>query len=390
VKEEASMDTYEVGIVGAGVHGAAAAYHLATRGIRTIVVERTTPAGGPTGLSSGICRAYYTNDFLARVARDAIEMFERFEQIVGADAGHRRTGLYVLHPAADEPVVRSSVARLNENGIETDLLEPAALAARLPGFDLTGVAIGAFERHAGYADPHATTEALIRAATDRGAELRLHTQVSGIEPSRSGGGALVTDHGDRLACERILLAAGPWTRRLAACVEADLPLTVERHAVATFRWGPAQPVPGFADVPGGFYLRPEGDDLFLLGSLTPAPQADPDDFRTAIAPEEVEHLAGLLVARVPSLETAEVQGGWASLYDVSPDWQPVIGEIAPGVVVDAGTSGHGFKLAPALGAHVADLVTGEPFDPGLEAFSPARFRSGHDLDAGFGEVRILG
>ena len=59
-------------------------------------------------------------------------------------------------------------------------------------------------------------------------------------------------------------------------------------------------------------------------------------------------------------------------------------------VIDAGTSGHGFKLAPALGAHVADLVTGEPVDPGLEAFSPARFRSGHDLDAGFGDVRILG
>ena len=384
------MDTYEVGIVGAGVHGAAAAFHLADRGVRTIVVERTTPAGGPTGLSSGICRAYYTNEFLARVARDAIEMFERFDEVVGAEAGHRRTGLYLLHPKEDVPIVRASVARLNELGIETDLFEPAALAERLPGFDLTGVAIGAFERHAGYADPHATTEGLIRAAIDRGAEVRLHTRVSDIEPSSPGGGTLVTDGGDRITCERILLAAGPWTRPLARAVGVDLPLTVERHAVATFRWGPAEPVPGFGDVPGGFYARPEGNELFLLGSLTPAPQVDPDDFRTTIAPDEVEHLARLLVARVPSLETAEVQGGWASLYDVSPDWQPVIGAIAPGIVVDAGTSGHGFKLAPALGAHVADLVMGRRVDPGLEAFSPARFETGHGLDAGFGEVRILG
>ncbi len=384
------MDTYEVGIVGAGVHGAAAAFHLADRGVRTIVVERTTPAGGPTGLSSGICRAYYTNEFLARVARDAIEMFERFDEVVGAEAGHRRTGLYLLHPKEDVPIVRASVARLNELGIETDLFEPAALAERLPGFDLTGVAIGAFERHAGYADPHATTEGLIRAAIDRGAEVRLHTRVSDIEPSSPGGGTLVTDGGDRITCERILLAAGPWTRPLARAVGVDLPLTVERHAVATFRWGPAEPVPGFGDVPGGFYARPEGNELFLLGSLTPAPQVDPDDFRTTIAPDEVEHLARLLVARVPSLETAEVQGGWASLYDVSPDWQPVIGAIAPGIFVDAGTSGHGFKLAPALGAHVADLVMGRRVDPGLEAFSPARFETGHGLDAGFGEVRILG
>jgi sarcosine oxidase, subunit beta len=384
------METYEVGIVGAGVHGAAAAYHLALRGVRTVVVERTTPAGGPTGLSSGICRAYYTNDFLAGIARDAIGMFERFEETVGVDAGHRRTGLYLLHPAEDEPVVRATVARLNELGIETDLFDRAALAERLPAFDLEDVAIGAFERHAGYADPHATTEGLIRAATERGVELRPHTEVSAIVPTPSGGGVLSTDHDDRIACERILLAAGPWTRPLAHGIGVDLPLTVERHAVATFRWGPAEPVPGFADVPGGFYLRPEGDDLFLLGSLTPAPQVDPDDYRRTIAPDEVEHLARLLVARVPSLESAEVQGGWASLYDVSPDWQPVIGEIAPGIFVDAGTSGHGFKLAPALGACVADLVMGDPIDPGLEAFSPARFGSGHDLDAGFGDVRILG
>lgn len=384
------MTTYEVGIVGAGVHGAAAAYHLAGRGMRTIVVERTTPAGGPTGLSSGICRAYYTNDFLARVARDAIEMFERFDEIVGGDAGHRRTGLYLLHPEHDVPAVRASVARLNELGVETDLLEPTGLAERLPGFDLSGVAIGAFERHAGYADPHATTEALIRAAVERGAELRLRTEVTRIEPGAAGGGALVIDADEPISCQRILVAAGPWTRPLVRGVGVDLPLTVERHTVATFRWGPADPVPGFGDVPGSFYLRPEGDDLFLLGSLTSAPQVDPDDYRTTIGPDEVEHLARLLVGRVPSLESAEVHGGWASLYDVSPDWQPVIGEIAPGIFVDAGTSGHGFKLAPALGAYVADLVVGAPVDPGIEAFSPARFDAGHGLDAGFGAVRILG
>ena len=75
---------------------------------------------------------------------------------------------------------------------------------------------------------------------------------------------------------------------------------------------------------------------------------------------------------------------------MSPDWQPVIGEIAPGVFVDAGTSGHGFKLAPALGAHIADLLTGADADPGLEQFHPRRFERAGGLDAGFGEARILG
>jgi glycine/D-amino acid oxidase-like deaminating enzyme len=68
----------------------------------------------------------------------------------------------------------------------------------------------------------------------------------------------------------------------------------------------------------------------------------------------------------------------------------VIGEIAEGVVVDAGTSGHGFKLAPALGRHVADLVTGSTTDPGLEQFHPRRFEEHRELGAGFGDARILG
>ena len=101
-------------------------------------------------------------------------------------------------------------------------------------------------------------------------------------------------------------------------------------------------------------------------------------------------MASGITSRIPSLAMADARGGWASLYDVSPDWQPVIGEIASGVFVDAGTSGHGFKLAPALGRHVADLVTGADVDPGLGQFDPARFETAGALEAGYGEARILG
>jgi sarcosine oxidase subunit beta len=384
------MERFEVGVVGAGVHGASATFHLASRGVGAVVVERGTPASGPTGFSSGICRAYYTNDFLAGVARDSIRMFERFEELTGVDAGHRRTGLYYLHPEEDAAEARASVSRLNALGIPTDLYEGAELATRLSGFELEGIALGAYEREAGYADPHATTEGFMRKAVELGAEVRLHTSVIGLEPDPSGGWVLRTGEGDGIACERILLAAGPWTRPLGRMVGVDLPLTVERHIVATMRWASAERVPGFGDVLRGIYMRPEGDDLFLLGPLTPASQVDPDDFTTSITPEEVEDLARRLTARVPGLGSAEVHGGWASLYDVSPDWQPVIGQIAPGVFVDAGTSGHGFKLAPALGGHVADLVMSGTPAPGLAAFGPDRFREGHDLAAGFGESRILG
>ena len=104
--------------------------------------------------------------------------------------------------------------------------------------------------------------------------------------------------------------------------------------------------------------------------------------------EELELLEAV-ARRLPAVNDARPRSGWASLYDVSPDWQPVIGEIAAGVFVDAGTSGHGFKLAPALGRHVADLVLGRP-DPRIEQFHPRRFEAGELLSAGYRDARILG
>src|SRR3989442_6586105 len=139
------MRTWDVGIIGGGIHGASAAFHLSNRGVKTILFERRTAASGPTGRSSAICRAYYTNPFLARVARDSIRMFERFEELTGVDASYRRTGLYYLHPAEDLHGARASVTRLNELGVVTELLEGKELSGNLPGFDLDGVAAAAHE-----------------------------------------------------------------------------------------------------------------------------------------------------------------------------------------------------------------------------------------------------
>jgi glycine/D-amino acid oxidase-like deaminating enzyme len=385
------VSALDVGVIGAGIHGVSAAYHLARRGARVAILERTVPAGGPTGRSSAICRAYYTNPFLARCAHESIGMLARFAEIAGADAGLRRTGLLYLHPAADVDDVRASVERLNAIGVETDLLEGEALRAAAPGFDLDGIAVGAWERSAGYADPHAVTDGFFRRAVELGAEPHVGRSVAAIEAGAGGGAAvLVLDDGTRLACRRVLIAAGPWTGRLAAEVGVDLPLTVERHFVATFRWAGIEPAPAHGDVAGGYYFRPEGEDLFLVGPITPEAEADPDDFEGQIQREEIERMSRLVARRVPRLERAESAGGWASLYDVSPDWQPVIGEIAPGVFVDAGTSGHGFKLAPALGRHVAALVLGEDADPALSDFHPSRFERGLALAAGYRDARILG
>jgi glycine/D-amino acid oxidase-like deaminating enzyme len=202
---------------------------------------------------------------------------------------------------------------------------------------------------------------------------------------------LFLENGDTAECERLLIAAGPWTRSLAAQLGAELPLTVERHYVATIHWSEAREMRyAHADIPGGYYCKPEGDELYCLGPLTPELEVDPDEPVRGLDLEESDALARLATRRIPRLKQADSMGGWASLYDVSPDWMPVIGEIASGVFVDAGTSGHGFKLGPALGADVSALLVGSKVDPGIHGFRPERFTSGVSLAAGYGAARILG
>jgi len=381
----------DVVIIGAGVHGASGAYHLAQSGARVTVVERLTPAGGPTGLSSGVCRAYYTNAFLAEAARDSIRMMLDFEGIgQGHDSGYRRTGFLYLHPPQDVEEVIDNAARLNGLDIRVELHTGDDLQRQFPQFVLDDIGIGAYEVEAGYADPAGTTAGMIAGAVAAGAALRSHAAVQGLRLRPGGGAVVLLAGGESLAAERLLIAAGPWTASLASQIGVDLPLTVERHVVATTRLGdPARISFGHGDLVTGYYCRPEGADQYVMGWTHPGEGVNPDRFDQTIGQEEELALENAVARRYPLMHDAQPRGGWASLYDVSPDWQPVIGEIAEGVFVDAGTSGHGFKLAPALGRHVADLVLGRP-DPRIAQFDPHRFEKGELLSAGYRDARILG
>jgi glycine/D-amino acid oxidase-like deaminating enzyme len=385
------VDRFEIGIIGAGIHGASAAFHLARRGVPAVVLDKETPGSGPTRRSSGICRATYRNEYLASAAREGIEFLAEFaEHTGGRDAGFHRIGLVYLHPAEDAADLSRLVPRWRDLGIDAELLSIGEIRSRYPWFELDGIEAGVWEPEAGYADPVLAAKGLLERAVELGTELRTSSRVMAIRPRAAGGATVEIADRTPIECTRLLIAAGPWSAFLARMIGVELPLTVERHPVAALSRGDGPwPEFGHVDVAGGYYSRPDGEDRLLVASLLPAADPGPDPFREFIEERESRDLALSLARRVPGLAGA-ARGGWAGLYDISPDWQPVIGEIADGVVVDAGSSGHGFKLAPSLGRRVADLLTGEPADPGLAQFHPDRFAAGRELVGGFGDARILG
>src|ERR1700693_1824781 len=123
----------EVAIIGAGIHGASAAFHLASRGVKPAVFEQLAPAGGPTGRSSAICRAYYTNPYLARVAHASLEMFRSFAGLTaGRDCGYHQTGALYLHPDADAAALHAAAGYMNSIGTRIEMLGPADLHREFP------------------------------------------------------------------------------------------------------------------------------------------------------------------------------------------------------------------------------------------------------------------
>ncbi|WP_242908075.1 NAD(P)/FAD-dependent oxidoreductase [Actinomadura terrae] len=385
------MAGYDVAIIGAGVHGASAALHLAERGAEVAVLERAGPASGPTGRSSAVVRGYYVNEFLATLTRDSLDLFHGFADWThGGDAGFVTTGALFLHEPGDGERMQATVQRLNTRGTPTDLLTPVQIAADFPAFDLSGIGWAAWEPGAGYADPVGTTLGMLNRARSLGARLLQDTQVTTIEPLAEAV-RLHTASGERVTAGQVLLAAGPWTSALLSTLGVTLPLRAERHIIATYGWGEVHPVPYiWASMPDGLYVKPEPREQFLVGTLWEEPEADPDDYSGELWPDEQLRIAEALVRRMPGTAGAAASSGYAALYDVAPDWQPVIGAVADRVTVVAGTAGHGFKWAPALGRHVADLLTGRPAHPGLTQFRPGRFGDGALLTGGYGNAKIMG
>jgi sarcosine oxidase len=346
-----------VAVIGAGVMGLATALELARRGHRVTVHERDT-VGNELASStdrSKVFRFAYPDPFYADLGRRALPLWRALERAAGEEL-LVQCGVLYLDARGHE--ARATAHALESIGAETELLDALDIARRFPAFRVTGETLAAWDPSGGFVRADRAVAALARAARDAGVEIREHDPVDRVE----------------VRADAVVLAAGPWSARLAPGLplRTTLQETIYAQPRRPAAFAPSR-FPVFIEAESGFYGFPvHAGGAVKLARHVRGPDHPPLDRQGEASPAFVEECRTFWRAHIPALADATLVRSRLCVYNNTPDEDFLIGRDASGVVLCTGFSGHGFKFAPLVGRLCAQIVCGEPTDVDVSRFAPAR------------------
>ena len=377
-----TTDQYDAIIIGGGIAGVSTAFHLSQRGCRVLVLERRFVAAEATGRSSGLVRMHYDLETESRLAWASFDYFRNWRERVGGECGFTRTGfLQIVAPTHNEQL-RANVAMHQRIGIPSLLVTADDVKRLAPDFATDDFDLAAYEPESGYADPSSTATSLMTAARERGARLIQDCQVSQIKLAGGRVTGVETNRGD-FSAPVVLNAAGAWAAEIGHMVGVELPIDTWWHEVAFIRRPPAIPShPTVIDDSLSLYFRPETGGLTLValedGSQFGEP---PDSDADHVTPGFVERVVERLCRRVPGMDAGSLKTAYRGCDGITPDQRAILDQAGPdGFYIACGFSGTGFKLGPAVGACMTELILdGQAKTVGISPFTLRRFEMGQLL-----------
>jgi len=366
----------DVVIVGGGVVGVSAAFHLAEAGAEVVLLERGQLGGGSTSKAAGGLRAQFSDVLNIEIGKRSLEAYKRFGERPGWEIDYEEIGyLFVLTTEAEVAAFARSVELQNALGVPSRMVAPEeaiAISPPLAGDDILAASYCPTDAHA---TPEGVVQGYASGARTHGAHIAVSTPVEGIERNDTTITGVRTPRGT-VKTNTVICAAGAWSRACGAMAGVQLDVTPLRRQV--LYTAPMADLPGklplTIDFATGFYFHREGRGL-LFG------MADPDEqpgFSTETTDDWIPALLSVAERRAPRIATAPIQGGWAGLYDMSPDHNAMIGEAkdVSRFLYATGFSGHGFLQGPATGEILRDLVLGRAPFVDVAPLSAERFDNG--------------
>jgi sarcosine oxidase subunit beta len=366
----------EVVVVGAGIVGTNIALQLARRAIGDVLlVDAAGPAAGMSGRSFRQVRTHYSNEVTTRLARRGIEILRDWSDHVGVgDSGYQPVG-YLLAVADDQAEgCADNVALGRSLGVRTELVPAARLREIEPLLATDGLACGAWEPDSGLIDPVKVTLSATTAAQMAGVRTLFGSSVRALRTNREKITGVITEDGD-IHAQTVVLAVGPWAPGLLAGTGINLDLRLHTLELIVLRRPPGLPglTTAVTHAPSGLVARCDSGP-FGVAVAYPADAVQPESPQDArVAADAEPRLRRALAVALPDLASAEVVSTIAGVYDVTPDWHPLLGPWpgVDGLYLAVGFSGHGLKLAPAVGEAVADELAGRTPDIDLSPLRPA-------------------
>ena len=353
--------TAEAVVIGGGVMGASVLYNLTLRGVRApVLLERDALGSGSTGRSSGLVRMHYSTVVNTHLAWESYRTFKSWDETIGGgDVAFVKTGFMAIVSQESVEGLRHNVAIQQSVGVDTSIVSREEAQELAPAFHFEDDEAFAWEPESGHADPSGTAMAYAARARELGATVVLESPALDVEV-RNGRVVAVTTAGERYETPIAVVATGPWSPRFLPKLGIDLPLEATRHEVFMIR-RPMDRVPfhpGGADMTNLTYFRPEGSDLTLVGNGNTEDVVDPDTYNPRPTMSHLEDVWLRLSKRLPDLADGEFSSGYAGLYTSTPDLHPIVDGVdgIDGLYVCTGFSGHGFKLSPAVGICMAELI----------------------------------
>ena len=360
-------NNFDAIIIGAGITGASTAYHLKKNGVkRILLLDRRGAAAGGTGKSAAICRQHYSTSLMARLALASISMMAEIEK-EKAGSFFQSGYMMLLPPTLVEAAVKNLELQQSV-GVETRFLSKQEITTMAPWLNTDGVAEVIFEQLGGYADPVRITEYFVHKFVENGGEFRNDTPCRGLTRETGRVTGVVLDSGPAHA-DIVVNAAGPWAPIIAKMAGIELEVRAVREQDSIWQARSNRPLPSvsISNAVDSIYVRPMGENRFLIGQGFPKDyfDVDPYNFKQTADDEFVNLILQRTSKRYPTLEGMQLISAYSALYDVTPDWYPFIGPRSDikGYYDASGGSGHGFKIGPAVGKELANwIVKGETSD----------------------------
>lgn len=349
--------TYDAILIGAGVMGASIAHNLSQRGLKVLILERQSVAVGATGASSGLVRMHYDIEVDSALAWQSFHFFRNWRELIGGECGFTRTGFLQIVGPEKNPQLRANVEMQKRIGILTDVVTTEEVRKIAPMIKTADFELAAYEPESGYADPVLVTNSFIANAKACGSVLLQDCEVTGI---RVRGGKVVGVDAGRGSFDAPILVncAGTFADRIGRMVGVEIPLDTWSHDVAFVKRPPEVGMhPTVIDDALSMYFRPEGE-LTLIGLEDCNRMGEPPESDLGrVDPEFVMRAIERICERIEGMESGSLHSTHVGRDGLTPDQRAIIDKAGPdGFYVACGFSGTGFKLSPAVGVCVAELI----------------------------------